>query len=230
MKTLKRTLTLLLFVCLGLPAPAQNNIVGYINRQISPGDNLIANQLIASPDNNINTILTGVLDGATFTKWDSANAAFMPLSIFSSGSWSINYSLNLGEGGLLHSPGSSINTFLGEVGPYLNLDGTPRQVGWNPNYPDGLHLIGGPNPFNDSTFEEVVGRAPQAGEWVGKFNELTQTFSKTTFDGLAWDNDAPTLGVAQAAWYNLGPVNVVPEPSTLALAALAGLILLRRRS
>jgi len=36
--------------------------------------------------------------------------------------------------------------------------------------------------------------------------------------------------VAQAAWYNLGPVNVVPEPSTLALAALAGLILLRRRS
>jgi len=230
MKTLKITLPLLMFVSLVLPAPAQNNVVGYINRQIYPGDNLIANQLNASPDNNINTILTGVLDGATFTKWDSANAAFMPLSIFSSGSWSINYSLNLGEGGLLHSPSNSINTFVGEVGPYLNLDGTPRQVGWNPNYPDGLHLVSCPTPFNDSTFEEVVGRAPAVGEWVGKFDELTQTFSKTTFTGLSWDNGAPTLNVAQAAWYNLGPVNVVPEPSTLALAALAGLIMLRRRN
>jgi hypothetical protein len=225
MKTSILRLTLLISLGVSCSAPGQANIVGYINRPIFPGDNLVANQLIATPNNSLNNILIGVADGATFTKWDATANVFLPLSTFSlsTHTWSINYTLNLGEGALIHSPSQSTNTFVGEVGPYLNEFGPPRQVGWNPGYADGLHLISNPIPFNDATFNEVVGRAPEPGEWVRILHEPSQTYFTTTFDGSVWDNGAPALRVAQAAWFNLGPVTV-PEPSSLALVAAAGLI------
>lgn len=231
MKALRIGISLLLLGCVAVQ-PASANVVGYINRTIVPGDNLIANQLNASSGNTINNILMGVADGATFTKWNPLASTFLPLSIFneSSAAWSINYSLNLGEGGLLSSPAATINTFVGEVGPYLNDPGPPRQIGWNPAYADGLHLISCPTPFGNATFDEVVGRAPEAGEWVKTLNEAGQTYLTTTFDGSGWDNGSPSLVVGQAAWFNLGPV---PEPSALALVGMAGFTMLglrRRRS
>jgi len=207
--------------------------VGYYNRSLVVGDNLVANQLNASPDNTLNNILIStVADGATFTKWDPLANMFLPLSTYDdlTHTWSINYTLNLGEGGLLHSPAATVATFVGEVGPYLNSSPPPRQTGWVPNYADGFYLISCPSPFGDATFEEVVGRAPGAGEWVSILNEATQLYSVTVFDGASWDNGAPMLTVGQAAWFNLGPV-IVPEPSFLALLVVGGVAaLFRRRS
>jgi len=128
----------------------------------------------------------------------------------------------------VHSSTQTTNTFVGEVGPYLNEFGSPRQVGWNPNYADGLHLISNPIPFNNATFDEVVGRAPESGEWVRILNEANQTYTITTFDGIGWDNGAPTLTLAQSAWFNLGPVTV-PEPSSITLIGMAGLMAWRFR-
>ncbi|MGC3961609.1 MAG: PEP-CTERM sorting domain-containing protein [Verrucomicrobiota bacterium] len=240
MKSLK--LGLLLLVCGGVTLSSFSqsnvysiNVVGYYNRLISPGNNLIANQLFASPDNSINTVLQGVADGATFTKWDAAANNFLPLSVFSlsSHTWSINYNLNLGEGALLHSPSFTTNTFVGGVVNYTNIvnfgfGGQP----WSPNYADGLHLIACPVPVGGSIsmmFDKVTGRAAQAGESVSILNEASQTYLTTTFDGFSWDNDL-NLNVGQAAWFNLGPVNV-PEPSTMTLAgvALGALLAVRRR-
>ena len=234
MKTSLFRITLL--VSLAASCSAFGNIVGYINRTIYPGDNLIANQLNFYPpsgpiNNSLNNILLGVADGTTFTKWDPVGNAFLPQSIFSlnTHTWSINYTLNLGEGGLVHSSIRTTNTFVGEVGPYLNDPGPPRQIGWNPNYANGLYLISCPTPFGNATFDEVVGRAPHAGEWVKTLDETSQTYSTTTFNGINWDHGAPALAVAQSAWFNLGPV-IVPEPSTLALGLTAmALCLLRRR-
>jgi len=235
MKTLVSGLTLFVSLAATCSTFGQFNIVGYINRTIYPGDNLVANQLnyssFPSPINNsLNNILKGVEVGATFTKWDASANAFLPQSTYNGFVWSINYSLNLGEGGLVHSATRTTNTFVGEVGPYFNEFGSPRQVGWNPNYADGLHLVSNPIPFNDATFNEVVGRAPRTGEWVKMLNDANQTYTTTTFDGISWDNGAPILTVAQSAWFNLGPV-IVPEPSTLALGLTAmAFCFVRRRA
>src|ERR1035441_10584378 len=82
------------------------NIVGYINRSISAGDNLIANQLGTTNDTLNNVLASGVLNGSTLTEWDPVANRFLPTSTFdaTSASWSINYSLTYAGGALLHSP------------------------------------------------------------------------------------------------------------------------------
>jgi hypothetical protein len=217
-------------------------VVGYVNLTVYPGDNLIANHLNnpenSAPNNTLADILASpyaniIPDGTTFTKWDSAANAYMPLSIYSSiTGWSINYSLNLGEGGLLNSPSQWTNTFVGEFKSYSNI--TPEFGGpiWAPDYPDGLHLIGCPEPIAGSVsnmFANVVGRAPADGEWVKVLNPATQTYITATYDATldVWDND-PNLPLGQSAWFNLGPVNV-PEPSTLALVSLSFAAMFARR-
>src|SRR5262245_4876139 len=79
------------------------NIVGYYNLQIYPGDNLIANQLYGT-NNSLNSILSTAPVGTVFTKWDSAANQYKPISTFNGSTWSINYSLTDGEGGIVRSP------------------------------------------------------------------------------------------------------------------------------
>ncbi len=228
-------LILAFLVVAALSRAQAEDVLGYINYRLYQGDNLIGNQLLANPDNTLNTLFSlynstpDIPDGATFMKWD--DTGFLPASIFDadSGTWSINYTLELGEGGCLHTPDNFTNTFVGFVGPYLNLTGGPRQINWNPSYTDGLYLISCPTPFGNATFQEVVGRAPLLGEWVKRLDEATQTYTISTFNGSSWDNGTPILAVGEAAWFNLGPV-VVPEPSVLALAGLGTIFFrLKRR-
>jgi hypothetical protein len=188
--------------------------------------------------NTLNNLIfsgTGAVpDGATFTKWDSSGNTFLPLSIYSSfsDSWSIDYSLAFEEGGVLNSTTHFTNTLVGTLVSYSNI--TPDFGGpiWAPNYPDGIHLIACPEPLGGAIsfmFTNVTGRLPEDGEWVKLLNPATQTYTTTTYDAFldAWDNGNPTLGVGQSAWFNLGPV--IPEPSTLAVAGLAGTCLFIRR-
>ena len=229
---MKTILRLALPVFLAATCAAHGQVVGYVNRAIVPGNNLVANQLIANTNNTINNVLLGVADGATFTKWDPVANAFLPNSVFNLGThtWSINYTLNLGEGGLVNSPSLTTNTFVGGVANYTNIVNLGPGGGiWAPNYADGLYLISCPVPIAgpiSTMFANVIGRTPEAGEWVKILDGNTQTYITATFDGSGWDND-PLLPVAHAAWFNLGPV--VPEPSSLALIGVAGLIAWRFR-
>ena len=237
MKMLRSILALSLFCFFVAPAAwAQTdvysgNIVGYINRTISAGDNLIANQLGTTNDTLNNVLASGVLNGSTLTEWDPVANRFLPTSTFdaTSASWSINYSLTYAGGALLHSPSGATNTFVGEVDPALVDSVGISFANWHPNYGNGLYLISCPLPVDGASFQQVISRDPFDGEWVETLNEATQTYSVTTFHtGTGWDNGDPALGVGQAAYFDLGPV-VVPEPTALALAALGVATLLRFR-
>jgi hypothetical protein len=215
-------------IAFALCTDASFGIVGYINLTLYPGDNLIANQFTNS-GNTINQVLTsGVADGSTLTKWDPVANTFLPLAFYdaSVNQWSINYTLTLGDGALLHSPILATNTFVGTVGNYPPVGSSI----WHPNYPNGLYLISDPEPVAipvDQQFGYTVGRAPVNGEWVRILDPSTQTYITSTFHSLTgtWDNGDPVIGVGEAAWYNLGPV-AAPEPSGGALAALGSTLFL----
>jgi hypothetical protein len=241
MKMLRSNLALSLFCLLIAPAAQaqvySGNIVGYYNRSVFAGDNLIANQLGTTNDTLNNVLTLGVLNGSMLTEWDPGANQFLPASTFNAAtaSWSINYPLTYGGGALFYSPASAAIMFAGEVDPALVSTANGLEINfanWQPNYANGLYLLSCPVPIDGATFQEVVGRDPLNGEWVETLNEASQTCSVTTFHtGTGWDNGAPALDVGQAAFFDLGPV-VVPEPSTLTLAVLgvAALVRFRRRS
>jgi hypothetical protein len=211
------------------------NLVGYYNRGLLAGDNLIANQLGCGAGGQYSNTLDNVLiynipDGSTFTEWDAVGNTFLPLSIFNAAltNWSINYTLNLGQGGILHSPIAATTTFVGEVnGSIFNIDtGTYT---WNPAYGPGYFLLSCPVPFATASFTQVVGRDPMDGEWVRLLDERTQNYGVTTYrSGLGWDNGDPTLSLGESAWFDLGPVEV-PEPSASLLLSVAGALTALRK-
>lgn len=246
MKTiLPRFLLVALSVLSTQPASA---IVGYYNTMMQPGVNLVANQLNTA-DNSINSVLTPnypLLDGVTFTKWNGSS--FLTPSIYdaTTDSWSINYSLNLGEGGYLTTPTLFTNTFVGEVVLYPPIGLTP----WTPNYAPGLHLISAPIPMAgslDTLFAPVVGRAPVDGEGVAIFNPITQAYSFHVYESGGWfdeslNSSTAILGVGQAAWFALGAdlelganqtsfgIPLVPEPTTVSFLLASGIVFVTMRN
>jgi len=242
-RTMKTLITIFAGLLLAITATAQGslNIVGYYNLSIQPGYNLIANQL-SNSNNTLNAIFNPTTPiGSTFTHWDPVAQQFAALSTYTgSGGWTINYSLNFGEGGILSSPISWTNTFVGEVTHAYDVD--TGALNWHPNYPNGLHLLSSPIPLTapiDINFTNAVGRLPQNGEWVAILNPATQLYTITTFhSGSGWDNGDPVLSYGQSAWFDLGaglPANLssipmVPEPGAVTLACAAIVTLLIRRS
>ena len=225
------------FLDLCLPARAQvysQNIVGYYNLLLRPGDNFIANQLDSAGGNSLtNLFQSNVPQGTTFTKWDASLVQFLPLSTYDTGSgWSINYDLTFGEGGKLNTSAAFTNTFVGSVWSGINLSGTgplfvPPLVSGN-----GLFLLSSFVPVN-ADFFDVVGRNPEDGDYVKIWDSISQTEIITTFDSGFWDNGVPTLAVGRSAFFGLGGISPapVPEPSTCGLfgAGLLALWNLRRR-
>lgn len=243
---MKIKLLVLLSVTLGiisqLAAPVSataqysQNIVGYINLVIQPGNNFIANQLSGPGNNNtLSNILQGsfqggVPQGTTFTKWSASQLQFLPLATYDQTTgWSINYDLTFGEGGLLHTSSAFTNTFVGTV-----------WTGWNGQYPFNTPLVSGSGvfllacylPLGNATFFDVVGRAPEDGDYVKTFNALTQLETITTYNGNTdtWNHGVPLLAVGQSAFFGLG-VGPAPEPASTALVGVGVLVLagLRRQ-
>ncbi len=205
------------------------NIVGYYNLPLNAGNNYIANQLDAGGGNTLDQIFQpGVPNGTTFTEWDASQLQFLPSSIYNAATgWSINYELNLGEGGLLNAPGAFTNTFVGSVGPAF--DATTQTINPPLISGSGLWLLSCSVPLADPTFFDVVGRNPEDGDFVRIFNSLSQTETTTTFDNGLWSNGTPLLAVGQAAFFGL-QFQPAPEPATLALLATgAGAVLAGNR-
>ena len=204
-----------------------SNVVGYANIYFYAGNNLFSSPF-GEEDNSLNTLFqVGAPQGTTFTEWDSLTQNYLPLSIYDANSgWSINYILGYGQGGLLNTPINFTNTFAGTVWPGWNLQ-RPANTPLVTN--TGSLLLSSYIPWSDATFFDVVGRNPQNGESVKMLDALSQTYTITIFQDDLWNNGAPSLGVGQAAFFNLsGPV---PEPEFLSLfgAGVISLLAFRLR-
>jgi hypothetical protein len=126
-----------------------------------------------------------VPDGSILTKWDSQAHQFLPSSIFSGGSWSINYDLAPGAGALFHATAAFTNTFVGTVlvgpggGPGDITPPTPPVLG------SGLFLLSSLFPASGRTFQNMIGRDPHEGEWVRLLDTASQTYFTTTYTQTA---------------------------------------------
>jgi hypothetical protein len=88
------------------------NIVGYVNKPVAAGLNLIANPL-----SNANNSVTNILTPPDFTdvlKWNSGANDF-DISSYFFGAWSLEYNLVPGEAFFVNAPSAFTNTFVGEV-------------------------------------------------------------------------------------------------------------------
>jgi len=235
MKTIIRlfTISLLLLVA----HPTRGNIIGYVNYQFYPGDNLFHNCLL-NTDNHLSTLFTSAPGGTTVSLWDTTANAYGPISTYDSVNllWSVDLELTPGIGARLTSPSTStfINTFVGTV---LNHDGSlcydddfPHHLPTPFTGPGGVYLLGDKLPLASSgtdIFLYILGRAPEFGEQVTRLDAATQKYTTSTYldNGLGsgyWDI-VPSIAVGEAAFFTL-----VPEPSATALS-LVGLALLRLR-
>ena len=209
-----------------LPVVAQN--IGFYNLPVKPGDNLIAYQLDNSPDNDINHVLLGgVLTGSTFTEWDPVGNQLLPVSTFNGTTWSINYPFAPdGIGGVLNSPDDVTLLFAGSVVNLVTEGPNTGQYDFTPPERDsGTFLLAAAATVNGATFQQIIGRNPNDGDAVRTLDSATQQYSTTTFNNGAWNNGTPSLGVGQAAYFDLA----VPEPSVYALTGLGALLVVTSR-
>jgi hypothetical protein len=124
-----RTKTLLLTAALGIASAASSmaqavysvNIVGYVNLTLRPGFNLVANQLVASPNNQLDTVLPAAALESQVLKFANNNYS----SDISDGtSWldagtgnPSTTTVSPGEGFFFFNPGNAAvtSTLVGEV-------------------------------------------------------------------------------------------------------------------
>ena len=206
-----------LAVLVAMPQSAKG-FVGYDNFSFEPGDTLFTNPF----DDGSNNVLSNLFpadgnqpEGTVVSLWDAAAGDYVPTATFVSGAWSADFDLLPGTGARLSNPGAAafINLFVGQV---VNFDGstggTPPGNPPSPfSGPNGLYLLGSKcsvalDAGGFPVFESVLGRGPNEGEQFISWDAVAQTSHTTTYSGGVWDNGEPTLEIAEAAFFNVGPV------------------------
>lgn len=227
----KSLLSYLVVVLFSATNHSIGNIVGYVNQVWPAGtDMLIANPLDDGV-NKLSSVMPHAPNGTTVSLWDSSANAFVETSERVSGIWTMDFEMLLGIGFLLNSPMLYTNTYVGEV---RTGDGVPPigDIFFPPSpfsQPDGVYLLAAITPMSgdiDFMYEWVVGRPPQVGEQVSKLDPAV----KTTYlgDGL-WTDPTFGLGVAESAFFSIGPAAVPDGGATLGLLGLGSLALVAMR-
>jgi len=205
-------------------------IVGYVNAEYGAGNHLVTPPVWSSGFNFLSEVFPSVPDGTTIAPWDPVTLSHQAASTFSAGSgWSIDFTLPTGIGALLSTPVLFTNTYVGYIDEDWDLEGTLPNTNTVPTDATGYYLLGNRIPVAAADFEAIIGRAPVDGEQIVTLDE-TFTYNGTV---KQWFDESsspvtPTLDVAEAAFFNLGPV-VVPEPTTFTLLGLGSLALVVAR-
>ena len=199
-----RTKTLLIAAVLGVAGLASAsaqvtsvNAVGYVNKQLAEGLNLIANPL-SNGGNEIDAVIPSAPSGATVYAWNGAgydSAQFVVIPGVLSG-WQPEISLPVGDGFFIDSPEATTVTFVGEV---LQGDASNKKV------PAGLSIQGSTVPVAGDLDEHgfPAGNGDTVYSWNGSSWDSNQF---VVIPGVleGWQPATPMLGVADAVFVDKG--------------------------
>jgi hypothetical protein len=198
-----RTKTLLLTAALAAAgvasAMAQNvysvNAVGYVNKTMLPGFNMIHNPLIVA-DNTLQTIIPTAPDQTAVYTFANGSFSAPYTYITDLGGWDPpGGAFTFGDGVFLFAPSGFTITFVGEVA-----QGTPIHNA----YPAGFSIKGSKVPQQGSLTALGLG-APADQTAVFSFDAASQSYQGpfTYITDLGgWDPSEPTVGIADAFWIN----------------------------
>jgi hypothetical protein len=172
------------------------NAVGYVNKSLVTGYNLISNPLNGT-NNLLSTILPIVADGTFVLKWNATAQTFGDPSQYYDGlGWLPDTTVNPGEGIFVNAPAAATVTFVGEV-PQGNLT---NQI--SGNYSLLSHIV----PQSISLANPSVNFPAQDGDFVLQWNPAAQAYFDPLqyYDGLGWLPSEPTPAVAEGFFFNTG--------------------------
>jgi hypothetical protein len=196
-----KTKVLLIGAALGLAVGSasadtvfSSNVVGYVNLDLVPGWNLIANPLDAGV-NTLEALIQGVPDGTSVMKFQ--DGGFTTASNYDElfEAWEFDYSINPGEGFFINVPEACTVTFVGEVKAGTHSVAIP--AGWS--------MAASPTPVA-GTLDEIGFAAPvvEDGDSVMAWNPAKQGYNTmNNYDELfeAWEFDQ-TVDVGEAFFVN----------------------------
>ncbi|HMO64710.1 MAG TPA: hypothetical protein PKE47_05730 [Verrucomicrobiota bacterium] len=166
------------------------NAVGYVNIEVpARGFALIANQLNASPNNQVANVLPAVPEDTALYLW--TGTAFS-VNIFERGAWATPTAvLGPGAAAFVLNPLNALLTLtmVGEV-PQGSL-ATPLTVGFN--------LVSSQVP-QAGGLQSVLGYPAAEDDVVYKWNKASQSYSVVTFEGGEWQGTEPALTVGEGVF------------------------------
>ena len=178
------------------------NVVGYINLNIPQGFSMIANQLNASPNNQLATLIPTPPNASAFYKFQNATGTYLA-DDYTDGAWegdtSGTMTLNPGEGIFVFATSAFAATFVGEV--QLATPGIP--------IPPGFSILSSPIPQQGLLDADLnYPSPPNNGTTIYQFHNATGTYTANDFTDGAWEGDdngnAPTIHVGEG-FFALNP-------------------------
>jgi hypothetical protein len=200
-----RTKTLLLTAALCAAGAATSmaqvysvNMVGYINHSVPNGFSMIANQLNASPDNKVTTLLPAPPNNTSVFKFNAASGGYDVLQFI--GAWEgddLNMTLNPGEGAFIFAPSAFTTTFVGEVALSSSVPLTQGFQIISSALPQSLPLTGTP--------PAGLGFPVQPGDEVFQYNAASGGYTVNSFLAGAWEGDnegaPPTPAIGESFFF-----------------------------
>ena len=220
--------------------------VGYTTGIYHAGINLIASPFNPDGDPSVNTLVHDVfsatLPAGSFLQTYTAGS-YQTYSYDGviwrdgTGATANTFSLPMAVGAVLQLPSAADVVYSGAISWVSGLDTEGPVIAIAPGapYSSGIHLLGNTNPAGFSTFDQLVGRSPVAGDAVLQYDEFSGVMI-STYLGSQWDI-VPEIGVGESAFFDLSGNGFsgfnlpppVPETSTGLLVMTAGLLLLSKR-
>lgn len=174
------------------------NVVGYVNVAYKAGFNAAANPLVGSPDNTLNTIMSGsgVPDNTIVFQWNSTIQDFdatLPTYVAGSGTWTPNAPIIQGQGVFVLAPSDFTNTFVGEV----------KQGSTTTAIAPGFNGIASPVPIAGDTATILTGMTPSDNDQAFKWNATAQDFTEIATYVAASSTWTPVVnfGVGEGLFY-----------------------------